>query len=114
LNFFRVYALTVFTNNTRADFLSHYSTLGTLPTRFRSFHISIVQSSTIENCDLNPSKSSAGSIKDYMLVLNGSLHMFSACSTDLHAKATTFAVLAQQLGALGVIVEQFDEVINIF
>ena len=36
--------------------------------------------------------------------------MFHMCNVDRHAATTTLAVLAQQHGALGVIIEKHDEV----
>ena len=44
------------------------------------------------------------------MVFKGGVPMFHACSVDRHAATTILAVLAQQHGALGVIVEQSDRV----
>jgi hypothetical protein len=114
LSFFRVYAVIVYGNDIETVLPSYYTTLGTYPTAARTLNISVVQSNMIEQCNLNPSKSSAGSLEGYILVLNGDIPMFRACNIDLHASATTLGVLAQEQGALGVIVEQFDEVRQFF
>ena len=52
----------------------------------------------------------AGSIRDHVLVLKGGVPMFHFCNVDRHAAATTLAVLAQQQGAFGVIMEQQEKV----
>jgi hypothetical protein len=114
LNFFRVYAVIVYGNDFEIVLPSFYTTLGTYPTARKTFNISIVQSNLIEHCNLNPSKSSAGSLEGYVLVLHGGIPMFRACNSDLHASATTLAVLAQEQGALGVIVEQSHDVRQFF
>ena len=43
-------------------------------------------------------------------MLKGEVPMFHMCNVDRHAATTTLAMLAQQHGALGVIIEKHDEV----
>jgi len=104
------HSLVIFKNNIPTFLPSYYSTLGTYPTTATTYQISVVESKQIENCDINPAESSAGSVQSNVLVLNGALPAFHPCGSDIHAAAITLAILAQQYGALAVILEQSDEV----
>jgi hypothetical protein len=95
---------------TKYSMPSYYSTLGTYPTQSIEYNITVVSSKFIDGCDLNPLNSSAGTIKDRVVVFSGTIPMFRPCCTDPHAATSTLAKLAQQLGALGLIVEQPDQV----
>lgn len=106
---FKVLAIKVY-GNYNTILPSYYSTIGTYPATPQTFNITILDSKFITNCNLNPSQSSAGSFQNHILVLNGEIPMFKDCNTDRHAAAISLSVLAEEKGALGVILEQYDQV----
>lgn len=101
-------AITIFlSNGNNLSLPSHYSTLGIHPSSNQQFNFTIISSKSFTGCELT---SPNNIIQNKIILFHDSIPMFSSCNKSPHATRVILSKILQNNGALGLIIQQPDEV----